>query len=72
VSLQYEHHRPERPLLYQRFEKYYPAFDARWAAEGMLGEEMHLNSMRRDAFLGLDRTLDLAPPGNPPLNLSAA
>jgi hypothetical protein len=31
---QYESHRPERTLLYQIIEEYYPAFEAQWAAEG--------------------------------------
>jgi hypothetical protein len=38
----------------------------------MLREELRQNHVRHDAFEGLDRTPDLAPPGNPPLNLSAA
>jgi hypothetical protein len=53
-------------------EEYYPAFDAQWAAEGMLREEMRQNHVRHDAFEGLDRTPDLAPPGNTPLHLLAA
>jgi hypothetical protein len=40
--------------------------------EDMLREEMRLNHVRHDAFEVLERTPDLAPPGNPPLNLSAA
>jgi hypothetical protein len=32
----YEHHRPEQTLLYQLIEEYYPAFEAQWAAEGMV------------------------------------
>jgi hypothetical protein len=39
--------------------------------ETMLREEMHLNHVRHDAFEVLARTLDLAPPGQPPLKLSA-
>jgi hypothetical protein len=38
----------------------------------MLREEMKHNHVRHDAFEVLDRTPDLAPPGNPPLKLSAA
>ena len=30
----YERHRPERTLLYQLIEEYYPAFEAQWAFEG--------------------------------------
>ena len=33
-SVEYERHRPERTLLYQLVEEYYPAFEAQWAAEG--------------------------------------
>ena len=33
-SVRYERHRPERTLLYQLVEEYYPAFEAQWAAEG--------------------------------------
>ncbi|WP_455235205.1 hypothetical protein, partial [Thiogranum longum] len=40
--------------------------------EDMLREEMEQNHVRHDAFEVLDRTPDLAPPGSPPLNLSAA
>ena len=40
--------------------------------EDMLREEMSLNHVRHDALEVLDRTPDLAPPGNPPLKLSAA
>jgi hypothetical protein len=40
--------------------------------EDMLREEMKQNHVRHDAFEVLERTPDLAPPGNPPLNLSAA
>ena len=29
-----ERHRPEQTLLNQLIEKYYPAFEAQWAAEG--------------------------------------
>jgi len=31
---QYARHRPERTLLYQLVEEYYPVFEAQWAAEG--------------------------------------
>ena len=31
---QYERHRPERTLLYQRVEEYYPVFEAQWAFDG--------------------------------------
>jgi hypothetical protein len=41
-------------------------------SEDMLREEMKHNHVRHDAFEVLDRTPDLAPPGNPPLRLSAA
>jgi hypothetical protein len=41
-------------------------------SEDMLREEMRQNHVRHDAFEVLERTPDLAPPGNPPLNLSAA
>jgi len=41
-------------------------------SEDMLREEMKHNHVRHDAFEVLDRTPDLAPPGNPPLKLSAA
>jgi len=30
----YERHRPERTLLYQLVEEYYPVFEVQWAAEG--------------------------------------
>jgi hypothetical protein len=40
--------------------------------EDMLREEMKHNHVRHDAFEVLARTPDLAPPGNAPLNLSAA
>jgi hypothetical protein len=30
----YERHRPERTLLYQLVEEYYPGFEVQWAAEG--------------------------------------
>jgi len=40
--------------------------------EDMLREEMKHNHVRHDAFEVLERTPDLAPPGNAPLNLSAA
>ena len=30
----YERHRPERTLLYQLIEEYYPVFETQWAAEG--------------------------------------
>ena len=40
--------------------------------EEMLREEMKFNHVRHDALEVLDRTPDLAPPGNPPLKLSAA
>ena len=33
-SVEYERHRPERTLLYQLVEAYYPVFEAQWAAEG--------------------------------------
>ena len=33
-SVEYERHRPERTLLYQLVEEYYPAFKVQWAAEG--------------------------------------
>ena len=33
-SVEYERHRPERTVLYQLVEEYYPAFEAQWAAEG--------------------------------------
>ena len=35
-SVEYERHRPERTLLYQLVEEYYPAFEAQWAAEGKM------------------------------------
>jgi hypothetical protein len=38
----------------------------------MLREEMRQNHVRHDAFEVLERTPDLAPPGQPPLKLSAA
>jgi hypothetical protein len=41
-------------------------------SEDMLREEMKHNHVRHDAFEVLDRTPELAPPGNPPLKLSAA
>jgi len=41
-------------------------------SEDMLREEMKQNHVRHDAFEVLERTPDLAPPGNPPLKLSAA
>ena len=31
---QYARHCPERTLLYQLIDEYYPAFEAQWAAEG--------------------------------------
>lgn len=40
--------------------------------EAMLRDEMRHNHVRHDAFEVLDKTPDLEPPGNPPLNLSAA
>jgi hypothetical protein len=40
--------------------------------EAMLREQMQLNHVRHDAFEVLARTPDLAPPGRPPLKLSAA
>jgi hypothetical protein len=40
--------------------------------EQMLREEMRLNHVRHDALQVLAGTPDLAPPGQPPLNLSAA
>jgi hypothetical protein len=40
--------------------------------EDMLREEMRQNHVRHDAFEVLEQTPDLAPPGNPPLKLSAA
>jgi hypothetical protein len=33
-ALRYERHRPERTLLYQLVEKYYPVFETQWAIEG--------------------------------------
>jgi hypothetical protein len=33
-ALEYERHRPERTLLYQLVEEYYPAFKAQLAAQG--------------------------------------
>jgi hypothetical protein len=33
-SVRYERHCPERTLLYQLIEEYYPVFEAQWAAEG--------------------------------------
>jgi len=33
-SVEYERHRPERTLLYQLVEEFYPAFRVQWAAEG--------------------------------------
>ena len=33
-ALRYERHRPERTLLYQLVEEYYPVFETQWAAEG--------------------------------------
>jgi hypothetical protein len=33
-SVRYERHRPERTLLYQLVEEYYPAFETQWAVEG--------------------------------------
>ena len=33
-AVEYERHRPERTLLYQLVEEYYPAFKVQWAAEG--------------------------------------
>ena len=44
----------------------------RLVSEDMLREEMKHNHVRHDAFEVLDRTPDLAPPGTPPLKLSAA
>jgi hypothetical protein len=41
-------------------------------SEDMLREEMRQNHVRHDAFEVLAATPALAPPGNPPLNLSAA
>ena len=41
-------------------------------SEDMLREEMKQNHVRHDAFEVLERTPNLAPPGNPPLKLSAA
>jgi hypothetical protein len=40
--------------------------------EAMLREEMRQNHVRHDALQVLARTPDLAPPGQPPLKLSAA
>jgi hypothetical protein len=40
--------------------------------EDMLREEMKHNHVRHDALEVLSRTPDLPPPGNPPVNLSAA
>jgi hypothetical protein len=34
AALGYERHRPERTLLYQLVEEYYPAFKAQLAAQG--------------------------------------
>ena len=31
---QYARHRPERTLLYQLIDEYYPAFEAQWVSEG--------------------------------------
>jgi hypothetical protein len=31
---QHQRYSPERTLLYQLVEEYYPTFDAQWAAEG--------------------------------------
>ncbi len=33
---QYQRHRPERTLLYQLVERYYPVFETQWAAEGRI------------------------------------
>ena len=33
-AFRYERHRPERTLLYQLVEQYYPVFEAKWDAEG--------------------------------------
>ncbi len=33
---QYQRHRPERTLLYQLVEQYYPVFETQWAAEGRI------------------------------------
>jgi hypothetical protein len=41
-------------------------------SEQFLREQMRLNHVRHDAFEVLARTPDLAPPGEPPLKLSAA
>ena len=41
-------------------------------SESLIQDEMRQNHVRHDAFEVLERTPDLAPPGNPPLNLSAA
>ena len=43
-----------------------------YRSEEMLREEMAQNHVRHDAFEVLERTPDLAPPGEPPLKLSAA
>jgi hypothetical protein len=40
--------------------------------EDMLREEMRQNHVRHDALEVLEHTPDLAPPGHPPLKLSAA
>ncbi|MEN8176870.1 MAG: hypothetical protein ABFS23_13980, partial [Pseudomonadota bacterium] len=45
--------------------------DAGIVTEDMLREEMRQNHVRHDALEVLDRTPDLNPPGNPPLNLAA-
>ena len=34
ASVRYERHCPDRTLLYQLVEEYYPTFKAQWAAEG--------------------------------------
>jgi hypothetical protein len=33
---QYQRRRPERTLLYQLVEQYYPVFETQWAAEGRI------------------------------------
>jgi len=40
-------------------------------SEDLLRDEMQKNHVRHDAFEVLERTPDLNPPGNPPLNLAA-
>ncbi len=33
-AVEHERHRPERTLLYQLVEEYYPVFEKQWAAQG--------------------------------------